>query len=219
MNAVNSMVLSIHSPNRLAGILLVVSLLILLLTLIIMIVSEATPGFSAMLQGSLVQAAPYAATFRLLILLFVIGWIVQLLGLSLLARLLMRVGDEQLAILAFTLVVVATILAVLYSTFRMSVEFWAAEEAARTGSIPEILEPLKAWINSFFRVASCVHYLAMAGFGWGILRTGLLTPWVGQAAIGWSVLWLIGALVGIGAPAIPLIIPPVIGVALLMQTS
>jgi hypothetical protein len=172
-----------------------------------------------MLQGSLAQAAPYAATFRLLILLFVIGWIVQLLGLGLLTRLLMRVGDEQLAILAFTLVVVATILAILYSTFRMSVELWAAEEAARTGSIPEILEPLKAWTNSFFRVASSVHYLAMTGFGWGILRTGLLTPWVGQAAIGWSVLWLIGGLVGIGAPAIPLIMPPVIGVALLMQTS
>src|SRR5690554_5339058 len=109
MNAVNSMVIASQSPNRLAGILLVTSLLVLILALIIMIVSGATPGFSAMLRGSLAQAAPYAATFRLLSLLFAVGWIVQLLGLGLLTRLLVRAGEEQLAIMAFTLVVVAAI--------------------------------------------------------------------------------------------------------------
>jgi hypothetical protein len=217
MNAVNSLVLSINSPNRLAGILLVASLLVLILALIIMIVSGATPGFSAMLRGSLAEVVPYVATFRLVSLLFAVAWIVQLLGLGLLTRLLVRAGDEQIAILAFTLILVATILAVVYTTFRMSVELWAGEEAARTGNIPEVFEPLKAWTNDFFRVAYRVHLLAVAGFGWGILRTGLLAPGVGQAAMGWSVLWLIGGLVGVGAPAIPLIMPAVIGVALLMR--
>lgn len=217
MNAVNSMVIASQSPNRLAGILLVASLLVLILALIIMIVSGATPGFSALLRGSLAEVAPYAATFRLLSLMFAVAWIVQLLGLGLLTRLLVRAGDEQLAVLAFTLVVVATLLAVLYTTFRMSVDLWAADQAAQTGTIPEVFEPLKAWTNDFFSVAYRAHLVGGIGFGWGMLRTELLTSWVGQAAIGWSVLWLIGGLVGVGAPAIPLIMPALIGVALLMR--
>jgi hypothetical protein len=213
------MVLSVHSPIRLTGILLVVSLLILLLALILMIVSGATPGFSAMLRGSLAEVAPYADTFRLLSLLFAVGWIVQLLGLGLLTRLLVRAGDEQLAILAFILILMATLLAVLYTTFRMSVDLWAAAEAVRTATIPEVFEPLKAWTSDFFSVAYRAHLLAVAGFGWAILRTRLLAPAVGQAAIGWGVLWLVGGLVGVGVPAIPLIMPAVIGIALLMRQA
>jgi hypothetical protein len=205
------------TDERVAGSLLVTSLLILVLALIIMIASGAMPGFSAMLQGSLAQVAPYAATFRLLILLFVIGWIVQLLGLGLLTRLLLRAGGEQLAILAFTLILVAAIISILYSTFRMSVELWAAQEAARIGTLPAFYEPLRAWISDFFRVASRMYHLAVAGYGLGILRTGLLVSWVGWAAIGWSLLWLLGGLVGVGAPAIPLIMPVIIGIALVWR--
>lgn len=203
------------TDERAAGSLLVASLLVLVFALIILIASGAMPGFFAMLRGSLAQVAPYAPTFRLLILLFVLGWIVQLLGLGLLARLLARAGCEQLAVLAFTLVLVAVIMAVLYSTFRMNVELWAAQEAARRGSVPEVFEPLKAWTNSFFSVGYVVHFAAVAGFGWGILRSGLLEPWVGQVTVGWSLLWLLGSLVGVGAPGIPFIMPAVIGVALL----
>lgn len=205
------------TAERITGSLLVASLLIRLLALVIMIASGAMPASSAMIRGSLAAAAPHAATLRLLILLFAVSWIVQLLGLGLLTRLLFRAGDEQLAILAFTLVLVATLLAVLYTTFRMSVELWAAEEAARTGSVPELFGPLQAWTNSFFRVAYIAHLLAVAGFGWGILRSGLLAPSLGWVAIGWSVLWFAGLLFGVGAPAIPLIMPAVIGVALLAR--
>jgi hypothetical protein len=205
------------TDRRVAGGLLVASLLILLLALIILIASGAIPGFSAMLQGSLAQVTPYAATFRLLILLFVVAWLVQLLGLSLLTRLLARAGGEQLAILAFTLILVASILAILYSTFRMSVELWAAGEAVRTGTNPEVFEPLKAWPSSFFGVATRAYFLATAGFGLGILRTGLLARWVGWAAIGWSLLLLLVGLGGGVPPATPLIMPAVIGVALLWR--
>ncbi|HEX6387148.1 MAG TPA: hypothetical protein VF177_20980 [Anaerolineae bacterium] len=205
------------TDRRIAGSLLVASLLILFLALIILIASGAAPAFPAIVQGRLAQVAPYAATFRLLILVFAVGWIVQLLGLALLTRLLVRAGGEQLAILAFTLILVATIMAILWSAFRMSVELWAAQEAARTGSVPELFEPLKAWTSSFFRVASRAHFLATAGFGLGILRTGLLARWVGWVAIGWSLLWLLGGLGGGVPPATPLIMPAVIGFALLRK--
>lgn len=214
-----NMALAIQSPGRIAGIVLIASILILVIALIIMIASGAMPAFFALLQGSLAQVAPYAATFRLLILLFVVGWIVQLLGFGLLTRLLLRAGDEQVAILAFILLLVAASLGILYSTFRMSVELWAAQEAARTGSIPEVYVALRGWISSFFRVAYRVHLVAVAGFGWGIVRTGLLAPGIGWTAMGWSLLWLAGGLAGVGAPGILFIMPAVIGIALLLETG
>lgn len=219
MSAVQHISSTIQNPNRVAGILLVASFLVLLLALIILIASGAFPAFSAGLRGSLAEKVPYSATFRLLNLFWTVGWIVQLLGFGLLARLLLRAGDESLAIPAIIAVFVAAILGVLHRTFHMSVETWAAEEAARAGSVPASYEPLRVWIGGAFRIAYVLHLLAVAGFGWGILRTGLLAPWVGQAAIGWSLVWVVSYLVGAGAPGILFIMPTVIGVALLVEKS
>ncbi len=203
------------TDDRVAGAVLVASLLLQLLSLVVLVTSGARTAFGAMVRGSLAEVAPYAGTFRLLILLFAVGWIVQLLGLGLLTRLLAQAGRGQLATLACSLVFVAVILSVLYSTFRMSVELWAAQEAARTGAIPALFAPLEAWTSSFFRLAYQAHFIAIAGFGWAILRARLLPPWLGWAAIGWSVFWFVAALAGVGAPAIPFLMPAAIGVALL----
>ena len=208
---------SVQTPARISGILLVSSFLILLLALIILIASGALPGFSAALQGSLAKMAPYAGTFRLLNLMWTAGWILQLLGFSLLTRLLLKAGEEQLAILSFIAIFLAALLGVLHGTFHMSVETWAAEEAVRTGSIPEVYEPLDLWIGGSFRIAYWLQLAGVAGVGWGILRTGLLAPWVGWATIGWSILWIAGYLVGAGAPGILFIMPAVIGALLLLK--
>ena len=205
------------TDERIAGSLRVGSLIILLLAAIILIASGAIPRFSAMLQGSLAQVVPYAGTFRLLSLFFILGWTVQLLGISLLARLLVRAGDEQLGILAFTLILAATILVIVDSAFRMNVELWAAQEAARTGSLPAVYEPLQAWTSSLFGVAERAHFLAVAEIGSGIIRTGLLARWVGWTAIGWSLFWLLAGLGGGVPPVTPLIMPAVIGVTLLRE--
>jgi hypothetical protein len=207
--------MSAWTTEKAAGSVLVASLLVPLFALIILITSDALPAFSASLRGSLAEMAPYAATFRRLTLLWAVTWIVQLLGLGLLTHLLLRAGDEYLAIPAFLAILVAAILGILHATFHMSVETWAAQEAARTGSIPEIYEPLGAWVSDAFGVAYVAHLVAMTGFGWAILRARLLAPWVGWAAIGWSILWLAGYPLSIGAPGILFIMPAVIGVALL----
>lgn len=203
------------NPSRSAGILLVASLFIPLLALIILISSGALAAFSATLQGSLERMAPYAATFRVTNLLYAVGWIVQLLGFILLARLLVRAGEEQLAILAFTAVLIATILGLLHATFHMTVATWAAQDTARTGSLPEVYEPLRIWISGTFRIAYLLHLLAMAGFGWVILRTNLLASWMGQVVIGWSLLWIVGYFIGAGAPGLLFLMPAVTGAALL----
>lgn len=203
--------------NQIAGIVLVSSFLIPLLALVILIASGAFSAFSAVLQDSLAEMAPYAATFRLLNLLWTVGWIVQLIGFGLLTRLLLRAGDESLAILAFSAILIAVVLGVLQGTFHMSVETWAADEAAQTGSVPAGYEPLRVWIDSAFRVAYVSHLAATAVFGWSILRTGLLLSWVGWASMGWGVFWLAGYLVGAGLPGILFIMPAVIGTALVVK--
>ena len=97
----------------------------------------------------------------------------------------------------------------------MSVETWAAQEAARTGTIPAVYEPVSAWVSDAFTVGYIAHLGATVGFGLSLLRTGVLAPWVGWSAIGWSILWLGLYPLGVGAPGILLIMPAVIGVALL----
>lgn len=215
MSAVRTIPRSAQNPTRVAGILLLCSLLILLLALIILIVSSALPAFSAGLQGSLAEKAPYANTFRLLNLFWSAGWIVQLLGFGLLTRLLLHAGDESLPITAFIAILVAAIIGVLHGTFHMSVEAWAAVEAARTGSVPEIYEPLDAWIGASFRVGYITHLTATAVFGWAILRSRLLPSWVGRIVVAWSFIWLLGYVIGAGAPGILFIMPAVIGIELL----
>jgi hypothetical protein len=211
------MSLAFWTDERVAGSLLAGSLPIIALALIILIASGALPVSSAYLQGDFAKAAPYTATFRLLFLLSALGWIVQTLGFGLFARLLLRAGHGQLAVLAFTLALVAATFVVLWATFRMSVELWAAGEAARIGSMPAIFEPLQAWTNSFFGVAERAHFLATAGFGWGTVRTGLLAPGLGWSVIGWSLLMLLAGLGGGLPPATPIIMPAVMGIALLLR--
>lgn len=208
---------TLWTAEQSAGSLLVASFLVLSAAVVILFASGAATVFSSVVQGSLEQMAPYAPAFRLLNLLWTVGWMVQLLGFGLLTYVLLRAGKEYLAIPAFLAVLIAVILGVLHGTFHMAIETWAAGEAVRTGNVPVAYELLARWVGSAFRVGYVTHLVATAGFGWGILRTRILAPWMGPAAIGWSVLWLAGYGVGGGAPGILFIMPAVIGVALLWQ--
>jgi hypothetical protein len=205
------------TDERVAGGLLVAGLLIGLLAVAIMVVSGAARGFAAV-GGALETMGPYADTFRLLNMMYAAIWIVLLLGVALLARLLARAGDEQLALLAFTLALVTCVAGVLHGAFHVGLTTWAAEEAARTGSIPDIYHPLRAWADGAFRLGYAGSFVAMILIGWGILHSGLLSPPLGWAAIGWSVFWLVASLLRLGgAPAVPFIMPAVLGVALLLK--
>ena len=210
---------SFWTDEKAAGSLLAGSLIILLFALIVLITRGAIPAFSAGLQDQLAEMAPHTDTFRQLNLLWTIAWIVQLMGFGLLGWLLLRAGDGSLAIPAFLAAFVAAVLGVLHGTFHMSVDTWAAEEAARAGSVPLAFAPLDIWVSAFFRLAYAVQLAATAGFGWSILRTGLLPPWVGWASLGWGVLWLLASLAGAGIPGLLFIMPAVIGSALLRQRS
>lgn len=214
MSAVQNISRAFQNPNRITGILLISSFLVPLLALVILITSGAFPAFSAGLQGSLAEKAPHAETFRLLNLFWTAGWILQLMGFGMLTWLLLHGGDAPLTIPAFIAVLIAAILGVLHGTFHMSVETWAAQGAARTGSVPAFYEALNGWVGSFFRVGYVAYLAGTAFFGWAIHRTRLVPTWIGRVVAGWSLLWLLGYFVGIGAPGILFFIPTLIGIGL-----
>lgn len=205
------------TESRVAGGFLASSFLLLVTALIIMLVSGAAAGFRPMIGGALAEVAPYADMFRLLILLFIISWIVHLVGLGLFSRLLAHAGQGQLVAVAFILILVTVVTAIFSYSFRMTFELWAAREMARTGSLPALYEPLRAWSGSAFRIGYRLHLIAMIVIGWAILRSGILTAPLAWAAIVWSALWLMAAFLGAGAPAIPLLMPAVIGIALMAR--
>lgn len=156
------------TDERVAGSLLVAGLLIGLLAVVIMIARGAAPGFAAV-GGALELMAPYADRFRLLNGMYAAAWVFLLLGFALFARLLAQAGDEQLAILAFTLALTTGVTGVLHGAFHAGLRTWAAEEAARTGNIPEIYQPLRAWADGAFRLGYAGSFIAMALASWGIL--------------------------------------------------
>lgn len=205
------------TAERVTGALLVGPILMALVALAIMMVSGTIAGFRPAIEGDLERMAPFAGALDFQILLFIISWVVHLLGIGLLAQLLARAGAEQLAVLAFTLILVTVFSAILKFSFDMAVELWVAQEVAQTGNPPALFEPLSTWTSRVFRLGYAIHFLAMIGVGWAILRSGLHSASLGWATIGWSSLWLVGALFGAGAPAVPLLMPAAIGVALLLK--
>ncbi len=219
MNVTSAKFLAVQNPGRMAGLLLITGFLLPLLALFIMVGSGGFQAYSAGLQGSIVEMAAVANVFRLTNLLYAVSWIVSLIGFGLLTNLLLKTSDTPETIPAMIAILVASILGFLHGTFHMSVETWAAEEAARTGSIPAIYDALETWVSSFFRVGYVVHLLGTAVFGWSILRTKLLPSWIGRIVAGWSLLWLLGYIVGIGAPGILFFMPALIGIGLLLYSK
>ena len=222
MNGIQHVSQAVQGPGRVAGALLVASLLILVIALVIMAASGALPAFSASLQGSLEQMAPYAVTFRRVNLLYAVGWIVELLGFGLLAHLLLRASDgrlaiEQVAVLALIAMLAAAILGILEASFHMSVTTWAAQEEADTTSLPDVYPALRQWVGYMQLIYVILGLLSLAGYGWALLGTGLLPPWVGVASLAWGGSWLLVFLVmGATIPGVLFIMPAVIGIALLV---
>ncbi|MDX1616631.1 MAG: hypothetical protein R3300_20150 [Candidatus Promineifilaceae bacterium] len=205
------------TEERIAGGMLIAPVLFGLMALVIGIVSGAAAGYGPAVQEDLKTMAEYAGTIYASNLLFVIIWVVHLLGVALLARLLYRAGAEQLAILTYTLFLFAVVSVVAKFTFDMVLELWAAQQVAQGASVPALYEPLSTWTSSLARLGYIIHIAAMLLIGWALLRTRVVNAALAWTALGWSGLWLAVGLFGLGVPAVPLLMPAAIGVALLAK--
>lgn len=197
-----------------SGALLASSLVLALVAAALLILDGAFPAFSALLRGSLEEAEPHAFVFGLGNILWAVAWASLLGGFTLLTHLLGDAGDQYLAKLSLVAMTVATLLALLEATFGFTVTPWAMGEAATTGVTPEIYTVLRRWTGGMQTVYIVLALGGQAGFAVALLQTGLVPIWVGRFTLIWSLGWLV--VLALGIPAIALVAPAVIGVALLV---
>ena len=109
-----------------------------------------------------------------------------------LASVLTAAGERTLAVVSFGLWVAASVAAVFRTVSDGTITVWAGEQWAETGTVPEVYAPLSSLAqNSFLWFAEVPWLVAAAGFGWAVIRSGILPSWVGYVAIGWSAMWLL----------------------------
>ena len=152
------------------------------------------------------------------------GIIVTTLGLVLLEALLRAGGDRILARLAVTTFVFGAVLTVAARALEVSVTLWAAGQT--TGApVPALLAPTGDWANAMTAIYTALAFASIAMFGASILVTGLITRWIGWAAVAWGIGWgLLFVLAWLSAggfdyPVLHHVIPLVIGVALLRKSA
>lgn len=116
------------------------------------------------------------------------GIMVTAIGLLLFAQLL---GSSTGPIAGSVAYIMGGVLWILALNFRDTATIHAAGEAAETGSIPNWLEPLEAWAGRMFWIYMFSAYLAIAAFGWCLVRTsqGPVASWMGWFALAYGVVF------------------------------
>jgi uncharacterized membrane protein len=201
---------------RMAGLLMILSIVIILGAVALIGVQGRLGGMAAAFRGVGPETGD-ASGLRTIARFAVPYTMAQLAGFALFTLLLLRAGDRGLAVVALVLLVFWSVLAAIEGSFHASVTVWAAEEAARTGAVPTFFEPLRRWLNSELQLVNMSFALtAMLLFSWSALRTGLIPTWIGWAALAWSLLSFPLYYLVLGAPLIIIVFPLLFGVGLLL---
>ena len=139
---------------------------------------------------------------------FVIGVVLTMLGFVAFAGARNRAGSgSTLTDLTATLYVVGGVFWLVSVAFRVTVQVWAANEVIATDAIPTTYEAWHRFSGVMFMLYMGMAYLACAGLGWDVLRTGMVARWAGWFAIAFGL--SAGAVVGRNVPMmvhIPLLI-------------
>ena len=144
--------------------------------------------------------------------------ILLLVGFGVLASGLIEAGERTLALASFGLLVFAHAAFVIRGASDATITVWAGEQWADTGQVPAVYEPLQAFVeNTFVWFGEVPFLVATAGFGWAVIRSGVLPLWVGYVAVAWSALWLLFPLLfKFDLPATLALFPIIFGVGMLV---
>lgn len=205
------------STTRIAGILLLLSPALLLLAVAVIAVQGKLGGMAAAFGGVGPNAGD-ASGLRIIARFAIPAQIVQLAGFAYFGVLLYETGDRGPAVAALSLVVLSSAVAVVEGSFQSSVTVWATQQAASTGTTPELYEPLRRWVNGDVQLAYMSAFLtAMVLFSWSVVRTGVLSSWMGWAVLASSLLAFPLYFLVLGAPLIIIVFPLLFGVGLLLR--
>lgn len=179
--------INFFTTARIAGILLVLSLLIILAGVGQIAAQGRLEGMTAAFRG--VNFGTRDASGLRIIMRFAVPYLMaQLAGFALLTAVLLKAGDRGPAIVALSFFVVATMISAIETSFHASVTVWAAGQA-RIGTAPEFYEPLRRWLNyDVQRIYMSFQLTALLLFSASTLQKGLLPSWIGWAALAWTLL-------------------------------
>ena len=146
------------------------------------------------------------------------GTLVTLLGFAQFTTLLRGAGDQVFSSSGLIALGFGAVLWVIQLAFRLSIDFSAAQETARTGVMPAFYVPLRAWTDALFAVYTILTFLAAMGFGGALVSTRLLPRWLGLVTMVYS-------LAGLGLfaaahdmpPLFHYLLPIVMGILLLLR--
>ena len=199
---------------RIAGILLLLSVLLLLVGLGLIVTQGKLAGMGAAFRGVGPPIRDASAT-RIMAGFAIPSLMALLAGFTLFAMLLHQAGDRGLALVAMVLLVFGAALGAIESSFHASVTVWAA---AYTRPTPEFYEPLRRWVNGSLQITYVSFLLTtMLLFSWSALRTRLLPAWISWAALALSLLSFWHYFLVLGAPAIVFVPPLLFGIGLLLR--
>ena len=199
---------------RIAGILLLLSVLLLLVGLGLIVIQGKLAGMGAAFRGVGPPIRDASGT-RILAGFAIPSLMALLAGFTLFAMLLHQAGDRGLALVAMVLLVFGAALGAIESSFHASVTVWAVPYWR---SEPAFYEPLRRWVNGSLQITYMSFLLtSMLLFSWSALRTALLPAWIGWAALALSLISFWHYFFVLGAPAVIFVTPLMFGVGLLLR--
>jgi hypothetical protein len=204
------------STPRLAGLLLLLSVLVLLAGAATIAADGRLDGMAAAFRGAAYGRGD-ASGLRDLWRYFLPCLLLQLAGFGLFSAQLRVAGDGGLALAALALVVLALALSALGGSFHANLTVWAVQ-MARSGAVPDFYEPLRRWLNGDVQIIYVSAFLAaMLLYSLSTLSTRLASPWLGWAALATTLLSVWHYFFVLGAPAVIFITPLLFGVGLLRR--
>lgn len=198
---------------RIAGILLLLSLLLLIVGVAQIYMRGKLPGLAAAFRG-IDFVTRDTSGLRTVMGFALPAMIAQLAGYGLLTTVLHQAGDRGTAVVALVLFVVGTVFAVIEGIFHAGITVWASQMRP----VPEFYEPLRHYINHEVQYVYISFWLtALLLFSWSALRAKALSPWISWSALGWCLLSFVYYFSVFELPAVVFPATLLLGIGLLLR--
>jgi len=210
----------LYKIQRIAGILMILAFILFAIGGTLPVVGKKGNFgiFTLPVREHLIAVARFEATWRLANIFMGAAAVVLLAGLSMLTTILERANEYTFSRLGLTIFLLATVLWVIFSTFRAVVTISASQELASTGIVPAYYGPLARWGFTLFYIYALVGFLALGAFGISLLQVNLLPAWIGWGTVIFSIAILVQLLItGDTLPAFHYIPTLLIGILLLLN--